>query len=68
MQLTDKAFLALKPFKGRAVALKALAEFYWNATVNPPPGAVHIAPLELPEIKISQRSNACKYGGESSTL
>lgn len=27
MQLTDKAFLALKPFKGRAVALKALAEF-----------------------------------------
>jgi len=27
MQLTDKAFLALKPFKGRAVALEALAEF-----------------------------------------
>jgi len=27
MRLTDKAFLALKPFKGRAVALEALAEF-----------------------------------------
>jgi geranylgeranyl diphosphate synthase type II len=26
-QLTDKAFAALKPFKGRAVALEALAEF-----------------------------------------
>lgn len=27
LQLTDKAFAALKPFKGRAVALEALAEF-----------------------------------------
>lgn len=27
MELTDKAFLALKPFKGRAAALQALAEF-----------------------------------------
>jgi geranylgeranyl diphosphate synthase type II len=26
-QLTDKAFAALKPFKGRALALEALAEF-----------------------------------------
>ncbi|MEY4384953.1 MAG: hypothetical protein RLY20_236 [Verrucomicrobiota bacterium] len=29
-QLTDKAFAALKPFKGRAVALEALAEFLLN--------------------------------------
>jgi len=26
-QLTDKAFAALKPFKGKAVALEALAEY-----------------------------------------
>jgi len=29
-QLTDKAFAALKPFKGRAVALEALADFLLN--------------------------------------